>query len=64
MKRYVSWISIFLSVIFGASLLSGAGIAFDNWIKFPVSISRPLVIILTLSALVKVALWLVRKVFR
>lgn len=58
LNRVLSYICAMIGVLVGAMFLSGAGISYIGWYPMPLSLSKAVVTIATLSAFVKVFLFL------
>lgn len=64
MQKIISGLAIFLSILLAASLLKGAGVGFENWYAAPEGLSQIMVIILTMAAPVRIALYLMKLAFK
>lgn len=61
METLFRYILLFFSILIGASLLSGAGVMFDDWYKFPKEISSFVVMIIVFLFLVKLSIRITTK---
>lgn len=57
-NRVISYLCAMIGVLVGAMFLSGAGISYIGWYPMPLLLSKAVVSIATLSAFVKVFLFL------
>lgn len=61
MRKFIIWLSIFLGILIGSSLLSGAGIMFDNWYKFPKNFSCFIIMLIVYYFFVSLGLKITKK---
>lgn len=64
MQKIISGLAIFFSVLAAASLLKGAGVGFEQWYAAPAGLSQIMVIILTMTALVRAVLYVIKLIFK
>ncbi|KTS70496.1 hypothetical protein [Pantoea stewartii] len=56
MNNIMRYSSVVISILFGAWLLSGAGIAFPGWFSAPEIVAKPLIVVIVLAAIIKTVL--------
>ena len=64
MGTLIKTLSIFIGILVGSCLLSGAGIMFESWYKFPANFSRFVIMLIIYYFFAQLGVYIYKKIFQ